>query len=57
MFEILKKANEESLQRSKEMQKLIDEVGGWDEMVAIANESPHSMHKRSMEQLNKMLEQ
>lgn len=39
------------------MQKLIDEVGGWDNMVKKANQSPQSMYKEWMADFRKLCKQ
>jgi hypothetical protein len=48
MRNIFMKAKEEALFKSKEMQKTIDEAGGWGNMVKKANQSPKSMFKQFM---------
>ncbi len=53
MMEILRKAADESRQRSKEMQKTIDEAGGWDNMVKKANQSPKAQFKQFMKEITK----
>lgn len=54
MFEILKKANEESLKKSKEKQARIDAAGGWDAMVKQANKSPQKLFKEQMAEFDRL---